>query len=368
MRSIVAVAVVLALAVGSSTSSRAAPPPGPGQVELKLVPLQSAGGVVTRADLRQDARIFNNIVLPAAGLQFAQKQLEQPLKLDGGKVSVLMKGSEFILKTPTQEFPIPRQEMSFASITLPNAVVAFPYGYQFRNGGMLWPRSGAVMQAIVDGQTLMLFDDDLDGKYTLAADTLRLGSPEKVVNVFAPASRYIAAGSRIYELKSIADDGSSVQLAAVDQKTGKLSVACTSPGLELHVVLGSAKAGVNCIVKATDSTPAEVALLPGQYELLYGAVYSTRLNALVAILKPGSMKPVEVAPGTTAKLELGIPLRLELQAAVVGKKLNIDPAQFHILGISGEEYRSVEWDREVPPQVYAIRGQTRVTLGKIEFG
>lgn len=375
MRSAVALIAMagLLLVVGQSRAGPAAD--SAARAELRLVPLESPGAVVARHEAeKSDSRLYSGILLPSSQLSFGQGVYEFGFTLGGAKASIEMHGKEFSVITGGQTIPLRRSGMGFAPVSLKNEsggeyLLAFPMGYTHQMGGILWTRSGGVMRGNVGDAVISLFDDNLDGRYLMSDDGMRIGSPDAAANVFAPLSKFIATPTQVLEITSLAEDGSNIDYTVYGGQIGKLAVSCEMPDSQLIVVMGSKQAQLNVVATATPNAPCELAVIPGEYQLLYGAVYSTTSNAIVALLGPGTLPPATVSSGQTAQVGLGAPLHLEFTVAKPSRnKISIDSSNFKVMGKAGELYRAVEWAQGSPPTVSARRGSTTVLIGKMSFG
>jgi hypothetical protein len=351
----------------------------PGRIELKVVPLERPARVISKADAGgPNGRIASNIVVPTHTLQFGSGFNEYGINVGGAKLTLAMKGTEFTVRNGDKTVNLRRNGIGYAPITVQTSaaggrdyILAFPAGSASSSRGSLYTRSGGMLRGAIGDQVFTIFDDNVDGRYTLKDDCLRVGSANASLDVFAPASKFVATPTRIYEIKSLAENGSMLEYAPYTGATGRLSIDCDWPDVELHVVIGSQQAQLNCVAMASAKAPAELPVIPGSYDLLYGAVYSTKSNSLVALLGPGSLKEVTVSAGQTAQLHLGGNLQLDFTVdKVPGKaqQIALNSSNFHVKGQAGEEYRSYQWDSNNVPQVAASRGATSVPIGKMSLG
>lgn len=376
-----ALAEVLALGLlVTPGQARAAPSeaPSPGaEVALQLVPLEAPGAVVVKAEATErGTRIQNRILVPPTPLSFGQQgRYEFGVLLGGAPLTFSLEGKNFRVLSGEHRILLQRQGMGFAPITVRTAgdrdyVLAFPMGYVYQNGGVLWPRSGGVQRGSIGNEAISFYDDNTDGRYIAGEDSVRVGTPDAALNVFAPISKYLATASQVLEITSLAEDGSVLRYAPHTGPIAKLATTSNLAGVQVIAAIASDDAKLNLVATADpDAGAVERTVLPGKYRLQYGALYSREAGGIVALVVPGNMPPVTLEAGQSARLELGSPVQLEFALNKPARgRISIDSSTFKFKGKAGEEYRSIEWVTQSPPTVSAARGTTVVPLGKMSFG
>jgi hypothetical protein len=346
------------------------------RVELKVVPLESPQSVVSKTDAGgANSRIASGILVPTKMMSFGNPFGQYGINVGGARLTLSVQGAGFNVKIGDKTASLHDNGLGYAPITLKTSagrdyILAFPAGSASSTSGSLYLRSGGVVQGAVGDQVLSIYDDNIDGKYTLRDDCVRFGSAGALLDVFAPASRLVATRNQVYEIKSLAENGSFVEYSAYTGPTGKFAITCDSPDAELHVVMGDKRAQLNFVTMATAKEPVELTVVPGSYELLYGAVYSTRTHSMVALLGPGSLKPVVVAANQTTGVQLGGAKQLEftVDKSPGMNQISVNSSKFHVKGVAGEEYRAYQWDSANVPQIYASKGATSVLVGKMSLG
>jgi hypothetical protein len=224
-----------------------------------------------------------------------------------------------------------------------------------------------VRQCAIGDQVLSIYDDNTDARYTLADDCLALTGGDDAVTVLAPASKLIASPGRVWQIQKLEEDGSAVEYAAYAGPTAKLTLANELADLEVYAVLGSEDGRMNLVAAAKAKGRSEVTVVPGSFKLLYGAVYSPKLNQIVAMLGPGAA--VQVQADQRQVVQLGGPLKLEFAITKSGgNSIRIDSGSFKVKGPNGEEYRAYNWAPNKPPEVAVARGTTVQKIGKMEYG
>lgn len=372
----------------STSSSQPDPTTSPLVRETKLTQVPLAGNAVvlvrpSAADAdpgererpgrgRPDSlRIIGATVAPAASLQL-QPDSPAILTLNSSELKLQWNGAAaFSLVGPQGT----RQLRSAGGALEPTGIVvggqryvlAFPVVTRSSRHANIWYRSGAVQQASLGpGRTVSFFDSNTDGVYGLddAMTTARLAG---AVAVFAPISKHVSLGGRIYEIRSIAADGSRFEHVASSQPTVKLSSRFVSSGSDLYMAVGSRQAEQNAVLVAGVSGASDSAVLPGDYEILYGLVYSPSLHKPVAIVSGGS--EIAVAVGRPVVVNAGAPFRLEFAAKGDGQKVTVNPGSFRLSGKGGEVYSQYKWLSGKPPEVaLLLDGKPVARLGRMGFG
>ena len=83
----------------------------------------------------------------------------------------------------------------------------------------VWYRSGAVEQAVgVGGQTISFYDANADGVYSMDDDGFCVGRLGGAMSVFARISKRFATSQGVFEIRSLAKDGSSFEYAKASGK------------------------------------------------------------------------------------------------------------------------------------------------------
>ena len=367
------------LVLVGALAARAGPAGPPGEsvsASLQSAPLDGVAAVVSKTDgAAAKAQILGaGILAPSVHIQFGPVVKEYGLKIAGQKVSIIATDSGFAVKGDTGQIELHQNGMGLASIALPitsaqKYYLAFPFVSNAPVGPkLMMVRSGGTVQCQIDGQNVMFYDDNLDGRYTMADDTFRVGGTDGPIDVFAPVSEFFSTGRSIYRIESLAEDGTTLKYSPYQGAAGKLAVACDAADWGVMAALTNSDGKMNLVSRGAASTPDAVAAIPGQYKLLYGGVFSKKTGALFALLAPGSLPVVEVAADQTQTLQLGGALHLEF---TVNKQtpgnITIQPSSYRVKGKAGEEYTAFTFDKSKPAEVFISRGDTKVSLGKIGF-
>jgi hypothetical protein len=362
------------MVLAGALAARAGPPGQSVSAPLKSVPLDSGGAVVSKTDVAvPKPQIVDDFLVPRLDVQFSPVVKEYGLTIAGQKVAIVSTDDGFVVRGDGGQTPLHQNGVGLATVALPipsaqKYFLAFPYGYSVAGRGLLMVRGGGTVQCRIDGQTVMFYDDNLDGRYTLADDAFRVGCADAPIDVFAPLSEFFSTGRSIYQIDSLAEDGTTLQYSSYHGAAGKLAVVSGSSDWAAVVALANSNGQMNLVSQAAGLTGDSVAVIPGQYKLLYGGVFSKKSGALVALVAPGSLPAVDVAADQTQTLQLGGSLHLEFAVnSPASDQIAIDPGSFHVKGMAGEEYTAVNFDRSQPPEIFISRGGNKVSLGKMTF-
>jgi len=114
----------------------------------------------------------------------------------------------------------------------------------------------------IDGQSVMFYDDNLDGCYKLADDTFRVGGADAPIDVFAPMSQFFSTGRSIYHIDSLAQDGTTLKYSAYRGPMGQLAVDCAPSDWSMVAALGDSKGEMNLVSDAGAVAHQAVAVIP----------------------------------------------------------------------------------------------------------
>jgi hypothetical protein len=362
------------LLLAGALAARAGPQGESVSAPLKSVPLDSGAAVVSKTDAAAPRpQIADDFLVPRLEVQFNPVVKEYGLKIAGQKVAIVSTDDGFIVKGDSGQTQLHKNGVGLATIALPipsaqKYFLAFPYGYNSTGRAFLMMRSGGTVQCQIDGQTVMFYDDNLDGRYTLADDAFRVGCTDAPIDVFAPLSEFFSTGQSIYQIDSLSEDGTALQYSSYHGAAGKLAVVSPSSDWGMVVALANANGQMNLVSEAAGSTSDSVAVIPGQYKLLYGGVFSKKSGTLIALVAPGSLPAVDVAADQTQTLQLGGTLHLEFTVNTpASDQIAIQPSSIHVKGKAGEEYTAAAFDRSNPPEIFISRGGNKVSIGKMGF-
>lgn len=353
------------------------------KAKLQSEALQAPEAVLSAPDAAD--RLSDGIVMPA-------KQPASAVSISGtAKHEATIAGTKLVITIPDEKtFALRTGEKSFKlepigdtrqlkPILLPLADtrayhLAFPYGMiytapdnQGAREGFLFYRAGGVQKFTLDGQTVSIYDHNTDGFYRPGEDTLSTAPVDGPINVFVGFKKLVATRSSIYELQSLAADGSEMELKKLPDATGKIATAIGLPDGRAKLALGSADAGLSFTIAGHDRKG--MAALPGRYAIQGGLVWSSGLKKAVATMGPGRMKAIEVAAGDRQVIALGEPFALTFEVqkdAPEAGKVTIHSRNMHLYGKAGEEYLSFKWQSE--PEIALASGTKVVPVGKMEFG
>lgn len=301
-------------------------------------------------------------------LTFTTKDASQDITLNDTKISVTCMAGKFILKSGAGTSQLQPVGVGLASVPLTvgknqKYVLAFPKYSPTPKGFVLTYRSGGVQRGTINGQSIALFDDNTDGVYTMD-DAIRVENGASAVAIFAPLTKYLATQKGVVEIKEVSSDGTSLTYAPYTGKTAKATVnLAVEPGAEVHTVWKSVSGDMSFIASSRNGA-AEVNVVPGEYKMMYGIVYSLKNQQICAqIMAPKSTLTVDESGA--AKIEMGKPFVMDFIATQKDKTINVSPSVI-VRGKAGEVYQGIKF--ETLPEVALIVDNKAVMLGKMAFG
>ncbi len=341
-----------------------------GKVKLAAIPLQAPEWVASKSDASPAIRLQLGAVLPKHIAVFTAERPEQELMIAGASVKLMSDGRSFGLGTEMGAAALQRmanggwRPMAARIDRNRSYLLGFPYGVPGQRG-VLHYRSGFAMRGLIGGKPVFIYDDNVDGVFSAEHDTYRFGDSPSPAMVFAPLGKYIPTPGGVYQLDSVAEDGSGLTYSKYTGDAGKFALAFASDGAELQAVFGDKQGDFVAI--AHPSRPVELTTVPGAYRLRYGIVYSPAAHKIAAAVTAGKMQPIQVGGTDSAeKPVMGGPLTLEFKVRRAGNKMTIDPSSFAIRGRAGEEYTGVKYAKE--PIIGMLAGGRAIPLGKMDFG
>jgi len=358
---------------GPPTASSGASNGGSLTATLKSDPIDAA--IVSKGDMARGmmpTQITSGMLMPKIEAKFTPASSEYGLTIAGKQLTITAVGEGFSVKNDVGQMALRRSGSGFATLTLPagpksNYYLAFPYGFSSAGKGSLYIRSGGIVHGKIDGQNVVFYDDNLDGRYSTGDDSFCVGC-DAPIGVFAPISKYFSTGKSIYQIDNLAEDGTSLQYTAYHDATGKLAVIEPSAEWSMVVAVGSKDAQLNLVSLATASASNPLAVIPGKYTLYYGGAYNRKTGKLAALVVPDSFPGVDVTAGQTQSMKLGGTLHLDFNITKQsGNKIGIVAQQIRLKGAAGEEYTAFNFDRSKPPEVFYSLGTKTVSMGKIGF-
>lgn len=234
------------------------------------------------------------------------------------------------------------------------AVVAIPIVDVNKAGASLFFRAAMSMGGQIDGDSIALYDDDLDGTFSTGKDAFSVGSGI----VFASLGQWLPTSKGLFRIGAVDETGAKLTCQAASESTGRLDLKYASPFAEAHVVFG----GKDVEAVLTGRKPMTV--LAGSYQLRYGLLVNPASRATYAGIVAGSLPAVEVPSGgdKPATVAMGGPYRLDFKVTAPKRKVTIDPGTFRLFG-KGEE-RYVDYRIKGNP-VVSVNGKS---LGSFEYG
>lgn len=364
----------MAMGVGlvrAAPAGKAAPPEsGPVKVKLTPAPLPAPDFTLTGGGPR-GAAVLNGIILPDTAATFGSGEAPVSASIAGVPVTFMRSGLMFGMQAGGNPMPLQRVGAGFRSVPIKGKngpyLVGFPYGQTLPQSATLYYCSGFVMKGTLNGSTILIYDNDMDGSFTMSDSARVVAGGTGSACALAPLSKHLATPTGLYRINSIAENGLEMECERVAEETAKLAFAFNSAEGELHAVFGSKKADLNFVAVANPRVGSELVVAPGSYDLQYGMVYAPRLNKIVASVTKGKLGAAEAATSTEkpSKFALGGPFNLTFTHRMSGDKLTVNPATFKVTGQGGEEYHGVKF---ASAEIGLVSGGKAVSIGKMAFG
>jgi hypothetical protein len=228
----------------------------------------------------------------------------------------------------------------------------------------LYYRSGAVSQMRVGSSAVYLYDNNCDGQYTLADDTVAADVPMRGPAAFAPLGKHIATKRGVWTIEALEADGSKMTCKKYDGETAEIKIAY--PSRQPQAYLAFTGKGTDCNFSAAVGgyTQQQVDVVPGAYTLSYGIVCNKR-GDVVASVSTGKSEPIQAEAGQKVQGVYGAPYALTFKPAKRGNNIYVSPS-FDLFGKGGEEYHS--FDIQSSPRLTLVQGNQQVALGSMGFG
>ena len=357
-----------------------APATATAKAKLEMVALASPQSALCRPGSSGFRVIGSDVIYMGQPLAVGSGAAEGKHALAGKELKLGVRGTNLLVSYEGVSTKLEQQEMGFGPVTLQispgrSYVLAIPYGYvyQYRvlgvfpqSRGDVMLRSGAVQRFELDGQVVSFFDANTDGYYRAGDDGVAIGAPAVRCSVFSPLGKLMATRRGVYEIVRLAEDGSEVEYRPYEGKTSKLSFAGGASDLEFCAAVGSEDGGLSFALPLSSVQAAELTVVPGRYNLLYGLVYSPTEKKLVGSVAGGNAGAVEVAAGESRSVTFGGPYTFEFAVTAAGGQMGIHSSGFSLRGRGGEKYENFGWASE--PQIGVVSGGKSTPLGKMEFG
>lgn len=342
---------------------------GSGKVRLTPTVIRVPELIVAKSDAQQGPRLYMGKILPGTSASFGAGGTEAALNALGAQMMIVRSGPQFGLRANGGLLPMRQAGNGFWPVAVPldakrSYLLAFPMLAGATNAPQIHYRCGFVMRGTLGGQAICLYDDNLDAKFRIEDDCMRLGEASSAPTVFAPISKYIATPKGVYQIDSIAEDGSELAWSQYTGPAQKLTIGFASPEGEIHATFASQE--MSFAAAANGRSSAAMSVVPGSYALSYGVVCAPRLQKVVAVVQAGKMQAVRVGMERPGQMKLGGPFTIEFAYKYENGKLEIDPGRFHVRGICGEEYTNVKY--AVEPQIALVSGKQVLPVGKMKFG
>lgn len=173
------------------------------------------------------------------------------------------------------------------------------------------------------GQYIRLFDDNLDGQFTLDGnDAIAIGSTAAAVPLLATHR----IGNSFCRVQVAADGSSATFTPLTDVVVAQVKVPVRS-NLLAAMVLSDGQQAYD--LTTTNQIP------PGRYQLVYGLLKSGRTNT--PMMPSASALTYDIQAGMINTIQIGPPLWISFRAVVSGNTFKIGPP-LTVYGTGGEQY------------------------------
>ncbi len=288
------------------------------KVALQQAPLASPAMVLSPvacnfAETQRPIVYYRNegeeVFLPRQSVTVSDKTPAQKLTLAGVACELALKSGRISLTAGGQTRELQDFELGYRSVDIgaKSGPIAFSRGFVFENEARIFYRSTAAMAGTVDGLSLRLFDDDLNGRYEIGKDAISL-SDSGTSAIFGQLSSLLPGAKCAWEVKAVAEDGSSITLEKYTGAIGALKFE-TTKDLECRLALVSEDGKCSFGVLATGQT---LTLPAGKYRLSCGFVYRPSAKHVVGLILPAKDFRITVPNGGTAALVIGDAAAAEL--------------------------------------------------------
>ena len=305
----------LAVAAGIACLSVCSVAPLFGQsVSLETVALTNANLVLSASSFNEAStetpvQYYMNegteLILPKKAFLLSEKNPSQKLTIRGVACDLTCPEGVFGLSVAGKAVPLVAAQLGLQTVEIPVGAkspyrLAFPRGYNYKQEGHLFARSGAVQAGAVDGLSIWLYDDDMDGRYVKGKDGICVGD-NGGMGIFATLASVVPGANAAYAVGDVAEDGSAIELSKFAGATGQLKVEAPKD-YECRLAFASEDGKCSFGMLAGDRW---LTLPAGKYRMLYGFVRRPKAGHLTALVLPSKDIPVSIANGEKTSLSMG---------------------------------------------------------------
>ena len=210
---------------------------------------------------------------------------------------------------------------------------------------------GGCMKGTVSGETIRLYDDNLDGVYGSGAsswqhfglvtgdaqmefDSIRVGKEKKA----RPFSKYVDLGSAGWHEVKAENKGTSLSAQPVTLTTGSVQLKGKGVKPEYYVLRGVDDSFKTTFIDVSGGKKVDVPA--GRWELAFGMVRKgKKMQQMKAVIQPTEgMERILVKPGETTVIGYGSPYKFDFSFGTDGRNVTVDGKTVRILGSGGEAY------------------------------
>ena len=217
---------------------------------------------------------------------------------------------------------------------------------------------GGCMKGEYGGVAIRIIDENLDGKFTQdGKDAIAFGNSPVAV----PLLKTHCIQDKHFRFQ-VAEDGAKLALEPLtDAPLGEVETPFNPSMLKCLVIASNSG--------AYDLAGGKMSLPAGDYQMAYGVMAAGgRMVNIFPPVRHGRLLRYKVEAGTTNRLRIGPPFRVEAELGVTAMNvLSVRPG-FRLLGSGGEEYGPVDFAAAGNPQIQIGTGQRVLATGMMKQG
>ncbi len=244
--------------------------------------------------------------------------------------------------------------------------LAFPVQRRYGDDVYVYYRAGGYSYGRMGSAKVLLYDDNLDGKYVLGEDTYSAGGNY----LYAPLTEYIPSRRAVYKLIEMKPDGSEIRYLEVPEGAPHEIQIQMDPPKGIEAEMAFINATGDCAFIA-EGKRTKLAVKPGTYKPLYGILVNKKEEKVAAlvVVPEGNSTSLKTTKKDTAEAEmlgdLFFKFKVEKDTRRAGH-IAISPLSIELWSRSGE--RLVGWEFVGTPNVAYVDGKNDYSMGSFETG
>ncbi|MDZ4772231.1 MAG: hypothetical protein SGI72_03760, partial [Planctomycetota bacterium] len=228
----------------------------------------------------------------------------------------------------------------------------------------LYVLAAASMVGTLDGQSIRILDETMDGQYGSIPQSYGFGGLSK--GYFQPYldCMIIGAGKRARPWSEIAEvngkwwkfetgtTGQSLKASPVKTDTGTLKLEFKGPVAPTYLIVQGSGAFKNCYYDLSEGGAKGVQVPVGRYTIAYGEIRKGKKKQIqkCVIIAQKSPPNYDVTKGGTTVISLGAPFSFDFQSRNDEGKVTITGQTVAVVGSAGEHYERL-WQCVAKPEV-----------------